>query len=66
MLKDSLGGRAKTLLIATIAPGNNNYQESKKTLDYANQAKSIPVHANSSLKQLAKQLQEEVGPDGRQ
>ncbi|KAJ1959103.1 Kinesin- motor protein, partial [Dipsacomyces acuminosporus] len=41
ILKDSLGGRTRTCLIATISPAKANVEETLKTLDYANQAKSI-------------------------
>ncbi|KAI8319032.1 kinesin-domain-containing protein [Martensiomyces pterosporus] len=41
ILKDSLGGRTRTCLIATISPSRSSIEETIKTLDYANQAKSI-------------------------
>ncbi|CAM9021115.1 unnamed protein product [Wickerhamomyces anomalus] len=41
LLQDSLGGRTKTCLIATISPAKINYDETLSTLEYANKAKSI-------------------------
>ncbi|KAI0054098.1 kinesin-domain-containing protein [Auriscalpium vulgare] len=41
LLQDSLGGRTKTCLIATISPARSNMEETLSTLDYAIRAKSI-------------------------
>ncbi|TCD71883.1 kinesin motor protein cin8 [Steccherinum ochraceum] len=41
LLQDSLGGRTKTCLIATISPARFNMEETLSTLDYALRAKSI-------------------------
>ncbi|KAG9286765.1 hypothetical protein G9A89_012315 [Geosiphon pyriformis] len=41
ILQDSLGGRTKTCIIATIAPGKNSYDETLSTLEYAHRAKQI-------------------------
>jgi len=41
ILQDSLGGRTKTCLIATISPAKVNYEETLSTLEYANKAKNI-------------------------
>ncbi|GFS03274.1 kinesin-like protein KIF16B [Elysia marginata] len=41
LLKDSLGGNAKTIMIATISPADVNYAETLSTLRYANRAKNI-------------------------
>uniref|UniRef100_A0A8H7Y5S6 Kinesin motor domain-containing protein n=1 Tax=Psilocybe cubensis TaxID=181762 RepID=A0A8H7Y5S6_PSICU len=41
LLQDSLGGRTKTCIIATISPSSLNYEETISTLDYALRAKSI-------------------------
>ena len=39
--QDSLGGRTKTSIIATISPAAINMEETLSTLDYALRAKSI-------------------------
>jgi hypothetical protein len=41
LLKNSLGGNSKTIMIAAIAPSNANYEETLGTLRYANRAKQI-------------------------
>ncbi|KAF8274997.1 P-loop containing nucleoside triphosphate hydrolase protein [Lactarius quietus] len=41
LLQDSLGGRTKTCIIATISPTRSNMEETLSTLDYAIRAKSI-------------------------
>ncbi|XP_062294034.1 kinesin-like protein KIF16B [Scomber scombrus] len=41
LLKDSLGGNAKTIMIATVSPADVNYGETLSTLRYANRAKNI-------------------------
>lgn len=41
LLKDSLGGNSKTVMIAAISPASINYEESLNTLQYANSAKKI-------------------------
>ncbi|CAE6473630.1 unnamed protein product [Rhizoctonia solani] len=41
LLQDSLGGRTKTCIIATVSPARCNMEETLSTLDYAFQAKAI-------------------------
>ncbi|ORX77302.1 kinesin-domain-containing protein, partial [Basidiobolus meristosporus CBS 931.73] len=41
LLQDSLGGKTKTCIIATVSPARLNYEETQSTLDYASNAKSI-------------------------
>ena len=41
LLQDSLGGRTKTSIIATISPASINVEETLSTLDYAYRAKNI-------------------------
>ena len=53
LLAESLGGRAKTSIIATIAPTGGNLEETLSTLGYANTAKNItnkPQHNNTLTK----------------
>ena len=45
LLKDNLGGNSKTVMIATISPSSDNYEESLSTLRYADRAKRIVNHA---------------------
>lgn len=41
LLRDSLGGRTKTCIIATVAPSAACHEETASTLDYAHRAKNI-------------------------
>ena len=41
LLKNSLGGNAKTVMIAAISPADVNYDETMSTLRYADRAKQI-------------------------
>lgn len=41
LLQDSLGGNAKTIMVANIGPASYNYDETLITLRYANRAKNI-------------------------
>jgi kinesin family protein 11 len=41
LLQDSLGGRTKTCIIATISPSSGNVEETMSTLEYAFRAKNI-------------------------
>lgn len=41
MLKDSLGGNCKTVMIVTISPASSQFEETINTLKYANRAKNI-------------------------
>eukprot|EP00941_MAST-03F_sp_MAST-3F-sp1_P002613 g2613.t1 len=45
LLADSLGGNTKTAFIVTLSPAENALQESISTLQFANRAKKIVVHA---------------------
>lgn len=41
LLKDSLGGNTKTIMIACISPSYSAYEETVNTLKYATRAKKI-------------------------
>ncbi|XP_031784044.1 kinesin-like protein KIF13A isoform X10 [Nasonia vitripennis] len=45
LLKDNLGGNSKTVMVATISPAVDNYEETLSTLRYADRAKRIVNHA---------------------
>ncbi|XP_028845040.1 uncharacterized protein kif16bb [Denticeps clupeoides] len=63
LLKDSLGGNSKTIMIATISPADINYGETLSTLRYANRAKNIvnkpTVNEDGSVK-IIRELREEI------
>lgn len=45
LLQDNLGGNSKTVMVATISPASDNYEETLSTLRYADRAKRIMNHA---------------------
>ncbi|XP_070134106.1 kinesin-like protein KIF13A isoform X3 [Drosophila bipectinata] len=45
LLKDNLGGNSRTVMVATISPSADNYEETLSTLRYADRAKRIVNHA---------------------
>ncbi len=44
-LQDNLGGNSKTVMVATISPAGDNFEETLSTLRYADRAKRIVNHA---------------------
>ena len=44
-MQDNLGGNSKTVMVATISPAADNYEETLSTLRYADRAKRIVNHA---------------------
>jgi kinesin family member 3B len=63
MLQDSLGGNAKTVMVANLGPADYNYDETLSTLRYANRAKQIKNKPkinedpkDAMLRELADQL----------
>ncbi|XP_027028149.2 stAR-related lipid transfer protein 9 isoform X1 [Tachysurus fulvidraco] len=63
LLKDSLGGNSKTIMIATISPSCSSYSETLSTLRYAAHAKNIVnkprVNEDASVR-LIRDLREEI------
>jgi len=45
LLKDNLGGNSKTVMVATVSPAADNYEETLSTLRYADRAKRIVNYA---------------------
>lgn len=45
LTQDNLGGNSKTVMVATVSPASDNYEESLSTLRYADRAKRIVNHA---------------------
>lgn len=70
LLKDSLGGNCRTVMIANVSPADFSYEDSSNTLKYANRAKNIKTKVSKnevSVKQhiskymdIIKQLRQEI------
>ncbi|XP_065175568.1 kinesin-like protein KIF11 [Sycon ciliatum] len=64
LLQDSLGGRTKTCIIATVSPALINVEETISTLDYAHRAKNITnrpeVNQKLTKRALIKEYTEEI------
>ncbi|XP_061600385.1 kinesin-like protein KIF3B [Cololabis saira] len=63
LLQDSLGGNAKTVMIATVGPSHKNFEESLVTLRYASRAKKIknkPRINEDPKDALLREFQEEI------
>uniref|UniRef100_A0A3B4BIS3 Kinesin-like protein n=1 Tax=Periophthalmus magnuspinnatus TaxID=409849 RepID=A0A3B4BIS3_9GOBI len=57
ILKDSLGGNCRTVMIANISPSSKSYDDTHNTLKYANRAKEI----KSTLKSNVVSLDSHIG-----
>ncbi len=64
LLQESLGGRAKTVIIATLSPVASNVDETLSTLEYALKAKSIKnkpeLNARATSRTLLKETAGEI------
>uniref|UniRef100_A0A3Q3APD7 Kinesin-like protein n=1 Tax=Kryptolebias marmoratus TaxID=37003 RepID=A0A3Q3APD7_KRYMA len=63
LLQDSLGGNAKTVMIATVGPSHKSFDESLATLRYASRAKKIknkPRINEDPKDALLREFQEEI------
>ncbi|XP_038187799.1 stAR-related lipid transfer protein 9 isoform X2 [Arvicola amphibius] len=63
LLKESLGGNSRTIMVATVSPAHTSYSETMSTLRYASNAKNIinrpQVNEDASVK-LIRELREEI------
>lgn len=64
ILQESLGGRTKTSIIATVSPSSCNLEETLSTLDYAHRAKNIQnkpeINQRLCKKTMLKEYSEEI------
>eukprot|EP00049_Salpingoeca_infusionum_P018444 m.357284 g.357284 ORF g.357284 m.357284 type:complete len:947 (+) comp17775_c0_seq1:102-2942(+) len=63
LLKDSLGGNSKTIMVAAISPADINHPETLSTLHYANRAKNIvnkPIVNEDENVRIIRELRAEV------
>jgi len=71
LLKDSLGGNCRTVMIANVSPASISYEDTVNTLKYANRAKDIKTKVEENVvsvnrhiteySKVIKDLREEVG-----
>ncbi|CAD6993904.1 unnamed protein product [Ceratitis capitata] len=63
LLRDSLGGNSKTIMIAALSPADCNFNETLSTLRYANRAKNIinkpTINEDANVK-LIRELRDEI------
>lgn len=64
ILQDSLGGKTKTCMIATISPAGNVWDETCSTLDYAQVARNVSncpqINENRKQANILKDLKDEI------
>ena len=63
LFQDNLGGNSKTVMVATLSPSADNYEETLSTLRYADRAKRIVNHAvvnEDPNARIIRELREEV------
>lgn len=63
LFQDNLGGNSKTVMLATLSPAADNYDETLSTLRYADRAKRIVNHAvvnEDPNARIIRELREEV------
>ncbi|OCT64130.1 kinesin-like protein KIF19 [Xenopus laevis] len=53
LLKDSLGGNSRTVMIAHISPASTSFEESRATLIYAYRAKNIKTRVKRNLQNVS-------------
>lgn len=61
--QDNLGGNSRTVMVATVSPAADNYEETLSTLRYADRAKRIVNHAvvnEDPNAKIIRELREEV------
>ena len=44
LLKDNIGGNSKTVMVATVSPAADNYEETLSTLRYVRVLRVVPCH----------------------
>ncbi|KAI7821551.1 P-loop containing nucleoside triphosphate hydrolase protein, partial [Gamsiella multidivaricata] len=60
LLKFSLGGNCKTVMIACVSPSSRHYEETHNTLKYANRAKNIKTKVTKNTMNVDRHVSEYV------
>jgi kinesin family protein 18/19 len=58
LLKDSLGGKAKTIMIVNVNVCSSSFEEIINTLKYANRAKNIKIGSTQNIKTVSYHVKE--------
>ncbi|NXM25505.1 KIF19 protein, partial [Oxyruncus cristatus] len=61
LLKDSLGGNSRTVMIAHISPASSSFEESRMTLIYAYRAKNIKTQVKCNLQNVSYHMDQYTG-----
>ncbi|XP_032175413.1 kinesin-like protein KIF19 [Mustela erminea] len=61
LLKDSLGGNSRTVMIAHISPASSAFEESRNTLTYAGRAKNIKTRVKQNLLNVSYHIAQYTG-----
>ena len=56
LLKDSLGGNCRTVMIANISGAHSCFEETHNTLKYANRAKNIKTNVSKNTQNVEYQV----------
>ena len=56
LLKDSLGGNCRTVMIANISGAHSSFEETHNTLKYANRAKNIKTNVQKNTQNVEYQV----------
>ncbi|XP_077935013.1 kinesin-like protein KIF7 isoform X2 [Halichoerus grypus] len=65
ILKDSLGGNAKTVMIACVSPSSSDFDETLNTLNYASRAQNIRNRATVNWRPETERAPEEAAAGAR-
>eukprot|EP00964_Phaeocystis_antarctica_P000619 scaffold341_cov63-Phaeocystis_antarctica.AAC.4 len=58
LLKDSLGGNCRTVMIASISPSHRQFEETVNTLKYANRAKNLKTQVARNVMSVSAHIAE--------
>eukprot|EP00801_Mesodinium_rubrum_P001143 Mrub_01143.p1 GENE.Mrub_01143~~Mrub_01143.p1 ORF type:complete len:778 (+),score=232.21 Mrub_01143:322-2334(+) len=58
LLKDSLGGKSRTVMMCAVAPASQGFEETINTLKYANRAKEIKIQAGQNKRLVSMHVSE--------
>lgn len=58
LLRDSLGGNSRTVMIANISPSDVCYEDTSNTLKYANRAKNIKTKVTKNIQHVEHHISE--------